>query len=81
LERQYLWAVRVIPGVRTGRGRACFRDNLRENRRIAFKGYLDADNPTGAIFTIRPDGTHPRQITFPDVGTVDDQPDCRRTDR
>ncbi len=46
-----------------------------KNGRIAFKGYLDADNVTGAIFTIRPDGTHARQITFPPVGTVDDQPD------
>jgi Tol biopolymer transport system component len=46
-----------------------------KNGRIAFKGYLDADNTTGAIFTIRPDGTHARQITFPTVGSVDDQPD------
>jgi TolB protein len=46
-----------------------------KNGRIAFKGYLDADNSTGAIFTIRPDGSRARQITFPDVGTVDDQPD------
>jgi TolB protein len=46
-----------------------------KNGRIAFKGYLDADNSTGAIFTIWPDGTHARQITFPAVGTVDDQPD------
>jgi TolB protein len=46
-----------------------------KNGRIAFKGYLDADNLTGAIFTVWPDGTHARQITFPAVGTVDDQPD------
>jgi TolB protein len=46
-----------------------------DNGRIAFKGYLDADRSTGAIFTIRPDGTRVRQITFPAVGTVDDQPD------
>ena len=45
------------------------------NGRIAFKGYLDADRSTGAIFTIRPDGTRVRQITFPALGTVDDQPD------
>jgi TolB protein len=45
------------------------------NGRIAFKGYLDADRSTGAIFTIWPDGTGVRQITFPAVGTVDDQPD------
>jgi TolB protein len=46
-----------------------------DNGRIAFKGYLDADRSTGAIFTIWPDGTRARQITFPAVGTVDDQPD------
>lgn len=45
------------------------------NGRIAFKGYLDPDRSTGAIFTIRPDGTHTDQLTFPAVGTVDDQPD------
>lgn len=46
-----------------------------DNGRIAFKGYLDPDRSTGAIFTVQPDGTHPRQITFPAAGTVDDQPD------
>jgi Tol biopolymer transport system component len=46
-----------------------------ENGRIAFKGYLDVDRSTGAIFTIRPDGTDGRQLTRPAVGTVDDQPD------
>ena len=46
-----------------------------KNGRIAFKGYLDADNLTGAIFTVWPDGSHARQITFPAVGTVEDQPD------
>ncbi|GIF52817.1 WD40 repeat protein [Asanoa ferruginea] len=45
------------------------------NGRIAFKGYLDADRSTGAIFTIRPDGTSVRQVTWPAPGTVDDQPD------
>ena len=45
------------------------------NGRIAFKGYLDADRTTGAIFTVRSDGTGRRQITRPDAGTVDDQPD------
>ena len=46
-----------------------------KNGKIAFKGYLDADNVTGAIFTVWPDGSRARQITFPAVGTVDDQPD------
>lgn len=46
-----------------------------DNGRIAFKGYLDADNSTGAIFTIRPGGTGIRQLTFPAAGVIDDQPD------
>nr|WP_296071438.1 hypothetical protein [uncultured Actinoplanes sp.] len=45
------------------------------NGRIAFKGYLDADRSTGAIFTVRPGGTSVRQVTRPGPGTVDDQPD------
>lgn len=45
------------------------------NGRIAYKQYLDADRTTGAIFTIRPDGTGTRQVTHPAAGTVDDQPD------
>jgi len=50
------------------------------NGRIAFKGYLDADRSTGAIFTIRANGTSVRQITHPEPGTVDDQPDWSPTD-
>ena len=46
-----------------------------DNGRIAYKVYLDADLSTSAIFTMRKDGTRPRQITFPDAGTQDDQPD------
>jgi Tol biopolymer transport system component len=46
-----------------------------DNGRIAFKGYLDTDRSTGAIFTVRPSGTGARQITFPTASTVDDQPD------
>jgi Tol biopolymer transport system component len=45
------------------------------NGRIAFKGYLDADRSTGAIFTVRPNGTSVHQVTWPDPGIVDDQPD------
>src|SRR4029450_7177619 len=52
-----------------------------KNGRNPFKGYLDADNSTGAIFTIWPNGTQARQITFPAVGTVDDQPDWSPEDR
>ena len=46
-----------------------------DNGRIAYKVYLDADLSTSAIFTMRSDGTHPRQITLPEAGTQDDQPD------
>ncbi len=45
------------------------------NGRIAFKGYLDADRSTGALFTMTPSGKHVRQVTSPASGTVDDQPD------
>jgi TolB protein len=46
-----------------------------DNGRIAYKVYLDVERSTSAIFTMRKDGTHPRQITSPDAGTQDDQPD------
>ena len=46
-----------------------------DNGRIAYKVYLDAERSTSAVFTMRSDGTRPRQITFPDAGTQDDQPD------
>ena len=47
-----------------------------KNGRIAFKRYLDAAHETGgAIFTINPNGSGERQVTHPDRGTVDDQPD------
>ncbi len=45
------------------------------NGAIAYKGYLDADRTTGAIFVVRSNATQKHQITFPEVGTVDDQPD------
>lgn len=41
---------------------------------IAFRRYLDDTETYGAVFTIRPDGTGERQLTYPPVGTVDDQP-------
>ena len=46
-----------------------------DNGRIAFRRFLDADRTTAAIFTIRPDGTGERQVTGPDLGTTDSQPD------
>jgi Tol biopolymer transport system component len=36
-----------------------------ENGRIAFRRYLNDAHTRGAIVTIRPDGTHQRQLTFP----------------
>ena len=42
---------------------------------IAFRRYLDDQQTWGAVFTIAPDGTHARQITHPQRGIVDDQPD------
>jgi Tol biopolymer transport system component len=46
-----------------------------DNGRIAFRRFLDADRTWGAIFTINPDGTGERQVTFPPVGFVDRNPD------
>lgn len=46
-----------------------------ENGRIAFRRFLDLEQTTGAIFTIRPDGTRERQITYPPLGFVDRNPD------
>ena len=45
------------------------------NGRIAFRRFLDEDRTTGAVFTIRPDGTGERQVTFPPDGFVDRNPD------
>lgn len=46
-----------------------------QNGRIAFRRFLNTDQTWGAIFTIRPDGTGERQITFPPQGFVDRNPD------
>ena len=46
-----------------------------ENGPIAFRRYLDTDRTTSAIFTVRPDGTGEQQLTSPDAGTEDSQPD------
>jgi Tol biopolymer transport system component len=46
-----------------------------ENGRIAFRRWFDADQTWGAIFTINPDGTGERQVTFPPKGFVDRNPD------
>ena len=42
---------------------------------IAFKRYLDSGHSTGAIFTIDAIGAGERQITKPEAGMMDDQPD------
>jgi len=41
------------------------------NGLISFRRYLNADHSNGALFTINPDGTHERQITFPAADTLD----------
>ncbi len=46
-----------------------------KNGDIVFRRYLDAERTTGAIFTIRPDGTRLRQITRPSRGVIDQYPD------
>lgn len=45
------------------------------NGLIAFKHYLDSRKSTAAIFTIDPNGRSALQITRPEAGVVDDQPD------
>jgi TolB protein len=42
--------------------------------RIAFRRYFDAQQSTGAVFTINPDGSKERQVTRPPANTLDDQP-------
>jgi TolB protein len=46
-----------------------------KNGEIAFKRYLDGGRSTGAIFSIDANGKSERQITRPETGVVDDQPD------
>ena len=43
--------------------------------RFAFRRFLDDAQTQGAVFTINTDGSDDRQITHPQQGTVDDQPD------
>lgn len=45
------------------------------NGAIAFKRYLGSGRSTGAIFTVDVSGKGERQITDPESGVVDDQPD------
>lgn len=46
-----------------------------KNGRIAFRGFLNEDRSSGAVFTINPDGSGKRQVTFPEEGFVDRNPD------
>ena len=46
-----------------------------ENGVIAFRRFLNEDRTQGAVFTIRPNGTGERQVTFPPPGFVDRNPD------
>ena len=43
--------------------------------RIAFRRFLNEDRTWGAVFTINPNGSHERQVTFPKQGFVDRNPD------
>jgi Tol biopolymer transport system component len=45
------------------------------NGRIAFRRYADANQTSGAVFTMNADGSDVRQVTRPAARTVDDQPD------
>jgi TolB protein len=45
------------------------------NGSITFRRFFDDQQSWGAVFTVRPDGTHTRQVTHPPQGVVDDQPD------
>ncbi len=46
-----------------------------KNGDIVFRRYLDPGRRTGAIFTIRPDGSRVRQVTRPRRGVIDQFPD------
>src|SRR4249919_878064 len=46
-----------------------------DNGRIAFRRFLNEERTWGAVFTIRPNGTGERQVTFPPQGFVDRNPD------
>ena len=46
-----------------------------ERGQIVFRRYVDAGRTTGALFTIRPDGTGVRQVTRPRRGVIDQYAD------
>jgi Tol biopolymer transport system component len=45
------------------------------NGRIVYRRYLDPQKTTSAIFTVNPDGTQERQVTHPQAGADDREPD------
>lgn len=51
---------------------ATFQGN---NGRLAFRRYFNDAHSHGAIFTINPDGTGERQVTHPQPGVLDAEPD------
>jgi Tol biopolymer transport system component len=46
-----------------------------ERGQIAFRRYLDAGKTTGAVFTMKPDGSGVTQLTRPRRGVIDQYPD------
>lgn len=44
------------------------------NGQIVFRRYFNADQTKGALFTMNPDGSHVRQITYPPTGWYDNVP-------
>ena len=46
-----------------------------ENGRIAFRRYFNAEQTWGAVFMVKPDGSGERQVTHPQPGFVDRNPD------
>ena len=62
-------AALVVPAIPA---EATFPD---DNGRIAFRRFLDADQTTGAVFTVNPDGSGEVQVTRPRAGFVDRNPD------
>jgi TolB protein len=67
-----LLAVVTVLGTATAAGWAT---SSGKNGQIVFRRYLDVGRTTGALFTIRPDGTGVRQVTRPRRGVIDQYPD------
>jgi TolB protein len=46
-----------------------------KNGQLVFRRYLDADRTTGPLFVSNPNGSRVRQITHPQNGVIDQEPD------